>query len=85
MAEPGTGSGVKEVSESIDEGSAVEEEEVSEGQEEASLPPDTNPLSLECVDTEQQHQESRNESEFNQPTDNSSESSSLGPLRFRED
>ena len=77
--------GVKEASESIDEGSVVEEEEVSEGQEEASLPVDTNPLSLECVDTEQQHQESRNESEFNQATDNSSESSSLGPLRFRED
>ena len=31
MAEPGTGLGVKEVSESIDEGSVVEEEEVSEG------------------------------------------------------
>ena len=44
--------GVKEVSESIDEGSAVEEEEVSEGQEEASLPAD-KPSSRECVDTEQ--------------------------------
>ena len=85
MAEPGLDLGVKEASESIDEGSVVEEEEVSEGQEEASLPVDTNPLSLECVDTEQQHQENRNESEFSQPTDNSSESSSLGPLRFRDD
>ena len=38
MAEPGIGSGRKEASESIEEGSVVEEEEVSEGQEEASLP-----------------------------------------------
>ena len=77
--------GMKEASESIEEGSAVEEEEVSEGEEEASLPADTKHLSADSVDAEQHHQENRNEIAFNQPTDNSSERSSLGPLRFKED
>ena len=34
MAEPGIDLGVKEASESLEEGSVVEEEEVSEGEEE---------------------------------------------------
>ena len=77
--------GMKEASESIEEGSTVEEEEVSEGEEEASLPADTKHLSADSVDAEQHHQENRNEIAFNQSTDNSSERSSLGPLRFKED
>ena len=73
--------GVKEVSESIEEGSVVE----NEGEHEAGLPADTMHLSPESVDREQQHQESRNEKIFNQTKDDSSESSSLGPMRFKED
>ena len=71
----------KEGSELIEEGSVVE----NEREEEASLPADTKHLSPDSVETEQQHQENRTKTAFNSPTVNLSESSSLGPLRFKED
>ena len=72
---------VEEEIESIKEGSVVEEER----EEEVTQPADTKHLTPESVDAEQQHQENRTKTAFNLPTDNSSQSSSLGQLRFKED
>jgi Tfp pilus assembly PilM family ATPase len=59
-------------------GDVIEEEEMS-------LSLDAEHQSFESVDSEDQRQENRSEMVFDDQIDDSSESSSLGPLRFRED